>query len=145
MSTRGCLIKLEKEVCKVAYLHYGADFVGNYIYDYRVGEKFWDKVFDAAKEWDEFDGMKNFCYREVTDAESIERLYKYDAGFLIMDADVFIFVEHKPETNMYDVTIKKDLGVDNSKEWQERWEAKDKEKDWIRTLVGVKLAKELAD
>ena len=26
MSTRGCIIELKKDVCKVGYLHYGANF-----------------------------------------------------------------------------------------------------------------------
>lgn len=153
MSTRGCLVKLEKEVCKVAYLHYGADFVNHNIYKMCIENGYWDLVFDAAKEWDEYEGEENFFYREITDPETIERLHKYDDNVLDVDAEVFIFVELLPETKhrlaVNNVTIKKSMVVDKleveeSCSWwteerqKEHWE---KEKDTIRTCVGVKSAK----
>ena len=30
MSTRGCIIELKKDVCKVGYLHYGANFASKF-------------------------------------------------------------------------------------------------------------------
>ena len=30
MSTRGCIIELKKDICKVGYLHYGANFASKY-------------------------------------------------------------------------------------------------------------------
>ena len=32
MSTRGCIIELKKDVCKVGYLHYGANFASKLIH-----------------------------------------------------------------------------------------------------------------
>ena len=29
MSTRGCIIELKKDVCKIGYLHYGAHFASD--------------------------------------------------------------------------------------------------------------------
>ena len=146
MSTRGCIVRLEKEVCKVAYLHYGADFVSHYIYEEGVGEEFWDKIFEAAKEWDELEGLENNYYREITNPESIERLYRYDDGVLSdVDAEVFIYVEHLPRTEhrieLYDVTIKRNLSVENNEDWKEYWEEEENENDWIRRFVGVKSAR----
>ena len=144
MSTRGCLIRLQPDVCKIAYLHYGADFVSENIYQEGVGEEFWDAVFDAAKEWDEFDGGGFQCYQEVTDPESIQRLYRYDTDFIEMDAVVFIFVEFKPRTEhciaLYDVTIKRQLSVEGDW-WKEEWDDDPEQKDSIRKYVGVKNAK----
>ena len=127
MSTRGCIVRLEKKVCKVAYLHYGADFVSHYIYEGGVGEEFWDKVFEAAKEWDELEALENNYYREITNPESIERLYRYDDSVLSdVDAEVFIYVEHLPRTEhcieLFDVTIKRNLSVENDEDWKECWE-----------------------
>ena len=146
MSTRGCIVRLEKEVCKVAYLHYGADFVSHYIYEEGVGEEFWDKIFEAAKEWDELEGLENNYYREITNPESIERLYRYDDSVLNdVDAEVFIYVEHLPRTEhcieLYDVTIKRNLSVENDEDWKECWEEEENENDWIRRFVGVKSAR----
>lgn len=150
MSTRGTIVRLNKEVCKVAYLHYGADFVSQYIYEVGVGEDFWNKIFEAAKEWEEFDEVENAYYREITDPNSIERLYRYDTSMLgDMDAEVFIFVEYVPGTAnripLYNVTIKKDMSVEDGEDWKECWEEEEKEKDLIRSFVGVKSAKMYSD
>ena len=31
MATRGCIIELKKDVCKIGYLHYGAGFASEFI------------------------------------------------------------------------------------------------------------------
>lgn len=152
MSTRGCLVKLEKEVCKVAYLHFGADFVSEIIYKMGAEKEYWDMVFDAAKEWDEYEGEDNFFYREITDAESIERLYRYDKDVLWdVDAEVYIFLELQPATeqriSLYGITIKKNMGVykkEESYSWLDEEKQKEewkKVKDMIRSFVGVSSAK----
>ena len=42
---------------------------------------------------------KAFIIQEITDAETIERLHKYDTDAIDMDAEVFIFMEHRPATS----------------------------------------------
>ncbi len=136
MSTRACIVKFEKDVCKVAYIHYGADFISNYIYLDGMGEEFWNSVFDAAKECDENAELQNFYYQEIKDAESIERLHRYDASFVDVDAAIFIFVEYRPGNDLYEITIKKDISNDGDW-WNEDWKADAEEADKIRKLVGV--------
>ena len=40
MSTRGCIIELKKDVCKVGYLHYGANFASKLIHYGMLGLTF---------------------------------------------------------------------------------------------------------
>ena len=141
MSTRACLVKFEKDVCKVAYIHYGADFISHYIYLDGMGEEFWNSVFNAAKEWDEYAEFENFYYQEITDAESIARLHRYDADFLDVDAAIFIFVEYRPENELYEITIRRDVS-DEGEWWNDEWKEDEEAIDKIRKFVGVKSAKE---
>ena len=141
MSTRACIVKFEKDVCKIAYIHYGADFISNYIYLDGMGEEFWNSVFDAAKEWDEYAEFENFYYQEITDAESIERLHSYDASFVDVDAAIFIFVEYRPENELYEITIRGDVS-DEGEWWNDEWKEDEEGIDKIRKFVGVKSAKE---
>ena len=135
---------LQPDVCKVAYLHFGADFVSENIYQDGVGEEFWDAVFEAAKECNELSRYGGL-YQEITNPDEIERLYRYDTDFIEMDAVVFIFVEYKPRTEhciaLYDMTIKRELSVEGDW-WKEEWNNDPKQKDSIREFVGVENTKQ---
>lgn len=136
MSTKACIIKLEKDVCKAAYIHYGADFVSRFVFQEFLGEELWNTVFDAAKEWDENAELENCYYQEITDAEHIERLHRYDANFIDMDAEFFIFVEYNSDNELYDITIKRTTS-DEGEWWNEEWLADDEEREMVRKFVGV--------
>lgn len=43
MSTRGCIIELKKDVCKVGYLHYGANFASKLIHYGMLGLTFTER------------------------------------------------------------------------------------------------------
>ena len=57
------------------------------------------KMQEAKEQWDN--------YQEVTDKETIERLYQYDTEAVDMDALIFIFVEGKGHYK--DITIRYSL------------------------------------
>ena len=57
------------------------------------------KMQEAKEQWDN--------YQEVTDKETIERLYQYDTEAVDMDALIFIFVEDKGHYK--DITIRYSL------------------------------------
>lgn len=102
MSTRACLVELKKEKCRVGYIHYGLDYVTNLFekfYDIQMNDEIEKKMQEAKDEWD--------CYLEITDKETIGRLYKYDTDAIYIDALIFIFVEDKGHYK--DITIRYSL------------------------------------
>ena len=60
MSTRGCIIELKKDVCKVGYLHYGANFASKLIHYGMLGLTFQQMVvktilrLNMKEEWWEY-------------------------------------------------------------------------------------------
>lgn len=86
--------------------------------------------------------IREYSTKEITDAETIERLHKYDMDAIDMDAEVFIFMEHRPATShyieLYDVTIRRSWSVEDE-EWNENLsqEERDKEMKFVRTCVGL--------
>lgn len=94
------------------------------------------------REFDKRNGYTGVLYQEITDAETIERLHKYDMDAIDMDAEVFIFMEHRPATShcieLYDVTIRRSWSVEDE-EWNENLsqEERDKEMKFVRTCVGL--------
>ena len=80
----------------------------------------WKESLD--REFDKRNGYTGVLYQEITDAETIERLHKYDMDAIDMDAEVFIFMEHRPATShyieLYDVTIRRSWSVEDE-EWNE--------------------------
>ena len=46
MSTRGCIIELKKDVCKIGYLHYGAGFASEFIQKYCIDSKYLERIFE---------------------------------------------------------------------------------------------------
>ena len=137
MATRGCIIELKKDVCKIGYLHYGAGFASEFIQKEYIDSKYLERIFELDREFDKRNGYTGVLYQEITDAETIERLHKYD-----MDAEVFIFMEHRPATShyieLYDVTIRRSWSVEDE-EWNENLsqEERDKEMKFVRTCVGL--------
>ncbi len=111
MATRGCIIELKKDVCKIGYLHYGAGFASEFIQKEYIDSKYLERIFELDREFDKRNGYTGVLYQEITDAETIERLHKYDMDAIDMDAEVFIFMEHRPATShyieLYDVTIRR--------------------------------------
>lgn len=142
MSTRGCIIELKKDVCKIGYLHYGADFASEFIQKYDIDSNYLERIFEMDREWDKRNGYAGVLYQEITDAETIERLHKYDMDVIDIDAEVFIFMEYIPATKgrieLYDVTIRRSWSVEDE-EWNENLsqEERDKEMKFIRTCVGI--------
>ena len=137
MATRGCIIELKKDVCKIGYLHYGAGFASEFIQKEYIDSKYLERIFELDREFDKRNGYTGVLYQEITDAETIERLHKYD-----MDAELFIFMEHSPATShyieLYDVTIRRSWSVEDE-EWNENLsqEERDKEMKFVRTCVGL--------
>ena len=142
MATRGCIIELKKDVCKIGYLHYGAGFASEFIQKEYIDSKYLERIFELDREFDKRNGYTGVLYQEITDAETIERLHKYDMDAIDMDAEVFIFMEHRPATShyieLYDVTIRRSWSVEDE-EWNENLsqEERDKEMKFFRTCVGL--------
>lgn len=142
MATRGCIIELKKDVCKIGYLHYGADFASEFIQKYDIDSNYLERIFELDKEFDKRNGYAGVLYQEITDAETIERLHKYDMDVIDMDAEVFIFMEYQPATNgrieLYDVTIRRSWSIEDE-EWEQNLsqEERDKEMKFVRTCVGI--------
>lgn len=141
MATRGCIIELKKDVCKIGYLHYGADFASKFIWNSYIDSNYLERIFELDREWEKREEYEGIYYQEITDAETIEKLHKYDMDVIDMDAEVFIFLEHKPATDryieLYDMTIRRSLSVEDE-EWEYlSQEDKDKEMKFIRTCVGI--------
>lgn len=143
MATRGCIIELKKDVCKIGYLHYGgAGFASEFIQKEYIDSKYLERIFELDREFDKRNGYTGVLYQEITDAETIERLHKYDMDAIDMDAEVFIFMEHRPATShyieLYDVTIRRSWSVEDE-EWNENLsqEERDKEMKFVRTCVGL--------
>lgn len=82
------------------------------------------------REFDKRNGYTGVLYQEITDAETIERLHKYDMDAIDMDAEVFIFMEHRPATShyieLYDVTIRRSWSVEDE-EWNENLSQEERE------------------
>ena len=101
-----------------------------------------ERIFELDREFDKRNGYTGVLYQEITDAETIERLHKYDMDAIDMDAEVFIFMEHRPATShyieLYDVTIRRSWSVEDE-EWNENLsqEERDKEMKFVRTCVGL--------
>lgn len=142
MATRGCIIELKKDVCKIGYLHYGADFASEFIQKYDIDSKYLERIFELDREWDKREGYENVLYQEITDAETIEKLHNYDTDVIDMDAEVFIFLKYKPATShcieLYDVTIRRSWSIEDE-EWEKvlSQEERDKEMKFVRTCVGI--------
>ena len=52
MSTRGRIIELKKDVCKIGYLHYGAGFASEFIQKYCIDSKYLERIFEMDREWE---------------------------------------------------------------------------------------------
>ena len=52
MATRGCIIELKKDVCKIGYLHYGAGFASEFIQKYCIDSKYLERIFEMDREWE---------------------------------------------------------------------------------------------
>lgn len=137
MSTRGCIIELKKDVCKVGYLHYGADFASKFVWNPYIDTKYLERIFEIDKEWERREEYEDVYYQEITDTETIERLHKYDTGVIGIDAEVFIFLKYNPDTSLYEMAIRRHLSIEDE-EWEYLpQEDKDKEIKFIRTCVGL--------
>lgn len=129
-------------MCKIGYLHYGAGFASEFIQKEYIDSKYLERIFELDREFDKRNGYTGVLYQEITDAETIERLHKYDMDAIDMDAEVFIFMEHRPATShyieLYDVTIRRSWSVEDE-EWNENLsqEERDKEMKFVRTCVGL--------
>lgn len=137
MSTRGCIIELKKDVCKVGYLHYGADFASKFVWNPYIDTKYLERIFEIDKEWERREEYEDVYYQEITDTETIERLHKYDTDVIGIDAEVFIFLKYNPDTSLYEMAIRRHLSIEDE-EWEYLpQEDKDKEIKFIRTCVGL--------
>lgn len=137
MSTRGCIIELKRDVCKVGYLHYGADFASKFVWNPYIDTKYLERIFEIDKEWERREEYEDVYYQEITDTETIERLHKYDTGVIGIDAEVFIFLKYNPDTSLYEMAIRRHLSIEDE-EWEYLpQEDKDKEIKFIRTCVGL--------
>lgn len=122
--------------------HYGAGFASEFIQKEYIDSKYLERIFELDREFDKRNGYTGVLYQEITDAETIERLHKYDMDAIDMDAEVFIFMEHRPATShyieLYDVTIRRSWSVEDE-EWNENLsqEERDKEMKFVRTCVGL--------
>lgn len=137
MSTRGCIIELKKDICKVGYLHYGADFASKFVWNPYIDTKYLERIFEIDKEWERREEYEDVYYQEITDTETIERLHKYDTDVIGIDAEVFIFLKYNPDTSLYEMAIRRHLSIEDE-EWEYLpQEDKDKEVKFIRTCVGL--------
>lgn len=137
MSTRGCIIELKRDVCKVGYLHYGADFASKFVWNPYIDTKYLERIFEIDKEWERREEYEDVYYQEITDTETIERLHKYDTDVIGIDAEVFIFLKYNPDTSLYEMAIRRHLSIEDE-EWEYLpQEDKDKEIKFIRTCVGL--------
>lgn len=137
MSTRGCIIELKRDVCKVGYLHYGADFASKFVWNPYIDTKYLERIFEIDKEWERREEYEDVYYQEITDTETIERLHKYDTDVIGIDAEVFIFMKYNPDTSLYEMAIRRHLSIEDE-EWEYLpQEDKDKEIKFIRTCVGL--------
>lgn len=137
MSTRGCIIELKKDVCKVGYLHYGAEFASKFVWNPYIDTKYLERIFEIDKEWERREEYEDVYYQEITDTETIERLHKYDTDVIGIDAEVFIFLKYNPDTSLYEMAIRRHLSIEDE-EWEYLpQEDKDKEIKFIRTCVGL--------
>ena len=50
MATRGCIIELKKDVCKIGYLHYGAGFASEFIQKEYIDSKYLERIFELDRE-----------------------------------------------------------------------------------------------
>ena len=94
MSTRGCIIELKKDVCKVGYLHYGANFASKLIHYGMLGLTFTEDVLKTDIEMEQKEGVVGVFYQETNDAGIIERLFRYDTSVINIDAEIFISVSY---------------------------------------------------
>lgn len=137
MATRGCIIELKRDVCKVGYLHHGAEFASKFVWNPYIDSKYLERIFEIDKEWERREEYEDIYYQEITDAATIERLHKYDMDVIDMDAEVFIFLKYNPDASLYEMAIRRHLSIED-----EEWEYlpqkdKDKEIKFIRTCVGL--------
>lgn len=147
MSTRGCIIELKKDVCKVGYLHYGANFASKLIHYGMLGLTFTEDVLKTDIEMEQKEGVVGVFYQETNDAGIIERLFRYDTSVINIDAEIFIFIE-KRGNDPFDVTIKRTMDVEEE-DTEEEWakvpeklkvlllENRKEETKFIRTCVGI--------
>lgn len=90
MSTRGTLIELKKDKCRVGFIHYGLDYLTKLI------ENFYEPLTDGDIEQIMQEAKEKWnIYQEFTDRQTIERFYRHDTDAIEMDADIFIFIEDK--------------------------------------------------
>lgn len=102
MSTRGCLVVLEEDKCKTAYIHYGGDFASELVY----GSISRFEIEDILN-WN----IKNDSLIEITDTETITELHKYNTDIITEhDASVYIFIKYA-DSGFVDVVIKQLCGV----------------------------------
>lgn len=147
MATRGCIIELERDVCKVGYLHYGADFASKLIRYEMLGLTFTEDVLKTDIEMEQKEEVAGVFYQETHDAGTIERLFRYDTSVINIDAKIFIFIE-KRGSDSFAVTIKRTMDIeeeDTEEEWAKApeklkamlLENRKEEMKFIRTCVGI--------
>lgn len=64
MSTRGCIIELKKDVCKVGYLHYGANFASKLIHYGMLGLTFTEDVLKTDIEMEQKEGVWEYFIKK---------------------------------------------------------------------------------
>lgn len=141
MATRGCVIELKKDVCKIGYLHHSAYFASELIQKDFIDSNYLERIFEIDREWEKREEYEGIYYQEITDAETIERLHKYDMDVIDMDAEVFIFLEYRPAakgiTELYHMTIRRSFSIEDEV-WEDfPQEDKDQEMKFIKTSVGI--------
>ena len=90
MSTRGCIVKLNREKCEIDYIHYGLDFVVKLFYE-STGNITSPEMQDLLIKETEL------CpwHIDITDKDLINRLFRYDTDVIEMDSELFLFCEDK--------------------------------------------------
>lgn len=99
MSTRGCIVKLNREKCEIDYIHYGLDFIIKLFYESN-GD------ISSVEMQDLLIKETELCpwHIDITDKDLINRLFKYDTDIIEMDAEIFLFCEDKG--HYLDLTLK---------------------------------------
>ncbi len=99
MSTRGCIVKLNREKCEIDYIHHCLDLI--IILFYKSNGYFTsDEVQEMIKEETET------CpdHIDIIDKNLIDRLFQYDTNIIEMETEIVLFVEDKG--HYIDLTLK---------------------------------------
>lgn len=90
MSTRGCIVKLNREKCEIDYIHHCLDLIIILFYKSN-GDMTSDEVQKMIKE--EIEACPDHI--DITDKNLIDRLFKYDRDVIEKDSKLFLFYEDK--------------------------------------------------